>query len=373
VQSLKDYPLEETRIAGIDMRWPAAVINVYEQNNVRITGHGTVDGNGKFWWDGYWVLRHKDDKIGLRWAADYDDRRPRLIEFYRSRHVQLIGLRLIRSPFWTVHICYSNHVIVDGISIRNNIGGKGPSTDGVDVDSSDHVLVQHADISDNDDALCLKSGRDSDGLSVNRPTQNVVIRDSIVRAGAAAVTFGSETSGGFRNIDVYNIRAMSPVPSGILFKSAHTRGGWADNISIHDIHLTGVAVPIHITMNWNPSYSYAHIPPDLKNVPRYYHILATPVPSALGLPHFHNVHIYNVTATGAKRAFDVSAMPDAPLVNFNLDNIHISADTAGPAANTRNWSLSHVHVKTADGSKVNFADAQGLKLHDDTGIAAPGS
>jgi hypothetical protein len=262
---------------------------------------------------------------------------------------------------------------VDGITIRNNIGGRGPSTDGVDIDSSDNVLVQHADISDNDDALCLKSGRDSDGLSVNRPTENVIIRDSVVRDGAAAVTFGSETSGGFRNIDVYNIRAMSPVPSGILFKSAHTRGGWADNINIHDIHLTGVAVPIHITMNWNPSYSYAHIPPGLKNVPRYYHILATPVPPALGLPHFHNVHIWNVTATGAKRAFDVSAMPSAPLVNFTLNNIHIQAQTAGTVANTRNWSLFHVNVKTADGTKVQFKDTEGLKLTDDAGIAAPAS
>lgn len=370
IQSLKYYPMEETRIAGIDMRWPAAVINVYEQHDVSITGHGTVDGNGKFWWDGYWSLRRKYDKIGLRWAADYDDRRPRLIEFYRSRHVQLTGLRLIRSPFWTVHICYSEYVLVNGITIRNNIGGRGPSTDGVDIDSSDYVLVEHADISDNDDALCLKAGRDSDGLSVNRPDFDIVIRDCVVREGAAAVTFGSETSGGFRNIDIYNIRAMSPVPSGILFKSAHTRGGWADDIRIHDIELTGVAIPIHINTNWDPSYSYAHIPPGLKDVPRYYHILATPVPAALGLPHFHNVHIWDVTATGAKRAFDVSATPAAPLVDFTFNNIHITAQSAGAVSNTHGWTLSHVTVKTADGSKVRFTDTKGLTLSNDIGIAA---
>jgi polygalacturonase len=368
VHGLKNYPLEETRIAGIDMRWPAAVINVYEQDNVSITGHGTVDGRGKYWWNGYWEIRRKYDKIGLRWAADYDDRRPRLIEFYRSNHIQLASLRLIRSPFWTVHICYSSHVLVDGITIRNNIGGRGPSTDGVDIDSSDHVLVENADISDNDDALCLKSGRDSDGLSVNRPTEDVVIRNSIVREGAAAVTFGSETSGGFRNIDIYNIRAVSPVPSGILFKSAHTRGGWADNVNIHDIHLTGVSIPVHITMNWNPSYSYAHIPSGLKNVPRYYHILATPVPPSLGLPHFRNVHIWNVTATGAQRAFDVSAMPSAPLVNFTLNKIHISAQTAGTISNARGWAISHVTVKTADGSEVRFKSTTNLTLTKDTGI-----
>ena len=122
------------------------------------------------------------------------------------------------------------------------------------------MLVEHADIEANDDALCLKSGRDSDGLRVNRPTEDVVIRDSIIRDGAAAFTFGSETSGGFRNIEVYNITALSHVPSGVLFKSAHTRGGIAQDIRIHDLTLEGVAVPIHMTMNWNPSFSYATLP-----------------------------------------------------------------------------------------------------------------
>ena len=60
------------------------------------------------------------------------------------------------------------------------------------------MLVEHADIDVNDDALCLKAGRDSDGLRVNRPTEHMVLRDSIIRRGAAAVTIGSETSGGFR-------------------------------------------------------------------------------------------------------------------------------------------------------------------------------
>src|SRR5581483_10549161 len=122
------------------------------------------------------------------------------------------GLTLHRSGFWTVHICYSDGVTVDGVTINNNIGGKGPSTDGIDIDSSRHVLVEHADITVNDDALCLKAGRDSDGLRVNRPTEDVVLRDSTVRAGAAGFTIGSETSGGFRNVDVYRLTVLAPVP-----------------------------------------------------------------------------------------------------------------------------------------------------------------
>jgi polygalacturonase len=367
-EDLADYPMMPTRVAGIEMSWPAALVNVYEQNDAKIVGGGTIDGDGKVWWDRYWALRRQYEPKGLRWAADYDARRPRLIQIYRSRNVTLAGPLLTRSGFWTVHICYSEVVHVNGIVIRNNVGGRGPSTDGIDIDSSSRVLVEHADISVNDDALCLKAGRDADGLRVNRPDEDIVIRDSTVRDGAAAITIGSETSGGFRNVDVDNIRAFGNVPSGVLFKSAHTRGGWTDNIRIHGLRLTDVAIPVHVEMNWNPSYSYATIPPGLTNTPPYYTVLATPVPSTEGLPHFRNVHISDLTATGAKVAFEVSATPEAPLEGFVFDRISIAAQKAGKIADARNFSLTRVSIRTVDNSRLAFTDSRGLDLKDDSGI-----
>lgn len=363
-QRLSDYPEMPTRVAGIEMTWPAALVNVYDQHDVKILGPGLIDGDGKVWWDGYWALRRQYDAKGLRWAADYDDQRPRLIQIYKSTHVQLGNLTLHRSGFWTVHICFSDGVTVNGVTIDNNIGGKGPSTDGIDIDSSRHVLVEHADITDNDDALCLKAGRDSDGLRVNRPTQDVVIRDSIVRAGAAGITIGSETSGGFRNIDVYNLKVLAPVPNGILFKSAITRGGWTDNIRIHGMDLEGVRVPIHITLNWNPQYSYAKLPPGMTNVPAYWKVLTTPVPRSEGLAHFRNIWISNIRATGARTAFIVSAYPDAPLENFHLSNIRIQAQDAGSIENALNWTLKGVHVDTPDGSKIRLKDDRNVQCRD---------
>jgi polygalacturonase len=353
-QKLEDYPQLPTRIAGIEMTWPAALINVRDQQHVTITGKGTIDGDGPSWWKSYWDLRATYEPKGLRWASDYDARRPRLILFQNSSDVHLGGgITLKRSGFWTVQILYSSNVTLDNVVIRNNEGGKGPSTDGIDIDSSHNILVQHADIDVNDDALCLKAGRDSDGLRVNRPTENVVIRDSIIRRGAAAITIGSETSGGFHNIEAYNLTALAGVPSGVLFKSAHTRGGTATDIRIHDLTLEGVAIPIHITMNWNPSYSYATLPPDIKNPPTYWVTLTTPVtPEEKGLPHFSNVHIWNIKATGAKQAFNVSAYPNAPLVDFRLDHLNIEAQTAGTITDTKNWTLTDNTITTADNSTV---------------------
>jgi polygalacturonase len=197
-----------------------------------------------------------------------------------------------------------------------------------------------------------------------------VVRDSIVRRGAAAITIGSETSGGFRDIEAYNITALSGVPSGVLFKSAHTRGGQARDIRIHDLTLKGVAIPIHITMNWNPSYSYATLPAGVKDVPPYWVTLTTRVPEEQGLPHFSDVHIWNIKATGARSAFNVSAYPNATLDNFRLDHLDIEAATAGAIANARNWTLTENHVQTTDGSKPVFADSA---AKEDIPYGEPGS
>jgi polygalacturonase len=359
-QDIKDFPELPTRIAGIEMTWPAAMINVRDQQNVTITGKGTIDQNGAVWWQVYRDTLKIYQPKGLRWASDYDAKRVRLSLIQNSSNIHYGGgLTLKRSGFWTVQVLYSHDVTIDGLIIRNNEGGRGPSTDGIDIDSSHDIDVSHADIEANDDALCLKAGRDSDGLRVNRPSYNIKIHDSIIHRGAAAITIGSETSGGFHNIEAWNITAESGVPNGVLFKSAHIRGGHASDIRIHDLTFIGVAVPISINMNWNPAYSYAKLPEgtDPSKVPPYWIPLTTPVPEEQGLPHFSDVHIWNIKATGAKKAFSVSAYPNAPLVNFKLDHLDIEALTAGTIANAKNWNLSDNTIKTADGSKVAFTDS----------------
>ena len=357
-QRIEDYPMMPTRVAGIEMTWPAALVNVYEQTNATVTGAGTIDGDGSVFWKSYWDLRKAYEPRGLRWASDYDARRPRLVQVYKSSHVTVGGgLMLRRSGFWTVHLCYSSDVHVDGVTIRNNEDGKGPSTDGIDIDSSSKVLVEHVDIAVNDDALCLKAGRDSDGLRVNRPTTDVVIRDAVVRAGAAGVTIGSETSGGFRNIEAYRITVMAGVGNGILFKSAHVRGGTAEDIRIHDITVGAVPMVVRMTMNWNPAYSYAVIPVGVTGYPDYWTTLTTHVDAVKGLPHFKNVRIWNVTAVGAKTAFDVSAYKDAPLEDFRMEHFDLQVGTAGSIANALRWEFADVKVRAGDGSVVKVVDS----------------
>jgi lysophospholipase L1-like esterase len=345
-RNIEDYPVMPTRIAGIEMRWPAALVNVYRQAKASIIGEGTIDGDGKVFWDHYWALRKEYEPRGLRWASDYDAQRPRLVQVFDSSRVKVGGgLLLRRSGFWTVHVCYSEDVSVDGVTIDNNEEGHGPSTDGIDIDSSRRVAVANADISVNDDALVLKAGRDADGLRVNRPTEDVVIHDVKVRFSKGGIVFGSETSGGFRNIEAYRLSFDEKTPVGILFKSAHTRGGWGEDIRLHDITMNGTPVVMRINMNWNPAYSYARIPADVKDVPDHWKVMATQVPKEKGIARFRDVKIWNIKATGAKSAFEVAGFAEAPLQRFQFDRLDIEAKGGGYIRDAQDWRFANTKLQ----------------------------
>lgn len=363
IKGLRDiaaYPMVRTRVAGIEMEWPAGLLNIYREKNARITGEGLVDGDGKVYWDAYWAMRRDYDPKGLRWAADYDCRRPRLIHVYDAEAVEVSGLNLARSGFWTVHVCYSRDVKVSDLIIRNNLGGRGPSTDGIDIDSSERVLVERCDISVNDDALCIKAGRDWDGLRVARPCRQVKVRDCIVRDAHAGMTFGSETSGGFEDIEVSGLRIEYPVPLGIFFKSGHTRGGVINNIALKNIHLQDVATLFRVNLNWYPNYSYAQIPAGITDIPDYWRALATPVPREQGIPRIRDVRLSDIKAVGGKIGFEAAAYEEAPLRDFTFDRLDWDVREAGSIANAENWRFSDCRIDTLDGTGPKVTASRGV-------------
>ncbi len=338
-RDLADYPLLPTRVAGIEMRWPAALVNIYGEHDVGLVGEGCIDGDGQVFWDSYWALRAAYEPRGLRWASDYDAQRPRLVQVFESARIQVGGgLLLRRSGFWTLHLCYSEDVVVDGIIIRNNEEARGPSTDGIDIDSSCRVRIRNADIAVNDDALCLKAGRDADGLRVARPSEDIEISDCIVREGAAGLTFGSETSGGLRRIRAHRIEVLAAVPVGVLFKSAPTRGGRIEDLQLSQITLRDVPTALRVTMNWNPGYSRARIPDaELPLAPRHWQALAAPVAPELGRTEVSGVHVAQLHARGAQVAFEVDAYAEAPLRDFHFSGLDLQAERGGHVQDVHGW------------------------------------
>lgn len=358
-QNFDDYPDMDTRIAGIEMKWPAALINAINVKNVAITGQGIVNARGKFCWDKYWAMRKEYDAKGLRWIVDYDVKRVRTVLIQNSSDVTLKQLTFKNAGFWTVQLLYSHHLTVDGVIIRNNEDGSGPSTDGIDVDSSSWVLIQNCDIDCNDDNFCLKAGRDWDGLRVNRPTEYVVIRKSLARRGAGLVTLGSETSGGIRNILATDLTARN-TDNGLRIKSATTRGGTLENIYFQNSKLDSVKNVFQFNLNWYPAYSYSELPKGYtyETIPPHWKAMLQKVePAEKGIPHAKNFYVNNINATNANNAFTAAGLEQSRINAFIFSNCTISAVNFGTLEYTSGWAFNNVIYNAI--KKPEVKDKQG--------------
>jgi len=365
VQDDDAYPNRETRVAGIEMEWPAALVNAYEVSNVGVTGEGTIDGNGEYWWEKFNDMRGDYEDRGLRWAVDYDCERVRPLVAYESEDVLFRDFTVERQGFWAVTMTYCDGVHVDGLTVRGNVGGYGPSTDGINTDSSRNVLVEDCDVAGNDDCLCLKAGRDADGLRVDRPTENVVYRHCRTGEGGGLVTIGSETAGGIRNVEAYDIHGEG-TSTGIRFKSAKVRGGVIENLTFRDLSVEGARTVFEWNLDWHPDYSYPTIPDDVpeSEYQPHWEVMTTPVePPERGIPEFRDITVENVRATDTDRdAFFVNGYAEKPISRVAFADVDVEAPDAGSIAHAADWTMTDVTVRTPDGEGVDTEDCERVDL-----------
>ena len=357
--NIEDYPEIYTRVAGIEMRWPSALINVLDQKNVMLSGSGIIHAQGKVFWDTYWKMRKEYEAKGLRWIVDYDCKRPRTLLISNSEDVTVKDLTFQQAGFWTIQLLYSSYCTVDGVIIQNNVGGHGPSTDGVDVDSSSCILIENCDIDCNDDNFCLKSGRDADGLRVNRPTEYVVIRNCLSRAGGGLLTCGSETSGGIRYILAEGLKAKGTNVA-IRLKSAMNRGGTTEHIYIRDIELENVSTVFEANVNWNPAYSYSTLPKEYENkpLPDHWVKMLERVDPKKGVPSFRDVYVSDIKIKNSHKFLEISGSKDAYMQNFNFDNIQGDVETLGSISFSKNIGFENIDVRAKDNKPVSIKNSE---------------
>ena len=327
-----DYPELFTRHGGIELDYIAPLILIENCRCAAVTGSGTIDGRGKVWWELFWdKMLPEYEKKGLRWCVDYDCRRPDALEIRNSEDITVRDVVFHRSAHWTCHVLYSSHVTVDNVVICNNIGGKGPSTDGVDVDSSEYVRVSNCLISCNDDDFCLKSGRDADGLRVNRPCRFVLIEDCRSLSGRGLLTVGSETSGGFDHILVRRCSCRG-TDSGLRFKSTPRRGGVIRNILFEDIDMDSPGIALEMDLDWFPAYGNCVLPEEFRGKPHPAHwdtLLAPVVPPERGIPVLEEITFRHVRARNAKVCCELRGSELIRPRKINFDHVALQGEKAG--------------------------------------------
>ncbi len=150
-----DFPLVNTRIEGETCKYYSALINADGLDGFTISGQGTIDGNGLTYWQHFWERRSWNPK-----CTNKDEQRPRLVYVSNSKNVQIEGVHLQNSPFWTTHIYNSENVKLLRLYIYSPAKPvKAPSTDAIDLDVVKNILVKDCYMSVNDDAVAIKGGK----------------------------------------------------------------------------------------------------------------------------------------------------------------------------------------------------------------------
>ena len=188
-----DYPLGKTRIEGETCTYFGALINVDGLDGFTISGKGTIDGNGLKYHQQFWLRRKWN-----RQCTNKDEQRPRLLYVSNSKNIQIEGVKLQNSAFWTSHYYNCENVKILGLriySLGKPDDSKGPSTDAIDLDVCKDVLIYGCEISVNDDAVVLKGGKGTwaDKDPTNGPSSNVLIDRCHYGFVHGCLTLGSES------------------------------------------------------------------------------------------------------------------------------------------------------------------------------------
>ena len=101
-------------------------------------------------------------------------------------------------------------------------------------------MIENCIFRTGDDAIAVKAGRDADGRRVNRPSENIVIRNCKFYSKCNGLCIGSEMSGGVRNVYMKNIE-IGDVKNALLFKSNLDRGGYIENVYIDFVDIKSAA------------------------------------------------------------------------------------------------------------------------------------
>jgi polygalacturonase len=337
----KYLPLVFTRFEGTELMNYSPFIYADGQENLGITGEGTLDGqcSSENWWSWTKAKRwgqaagapNADDRAALTAMGDKDVPvaqrifgeghylRPVFIQPCRSKNILIEGVSIVNSPMYELNPLYCTNVTMRNVKIDS----RGPNNDGCDPDSCVDVLIENCSFSTGDDCIAIKAGRNRDGRRVAAPTENVIIRNCDMKDGHGGVTIGSEMSAGVRNVFVENCRLNSPhLNEALRFKTNAMRGGTIENVYFRNITIGEVSDAI-------------------LQVDFYYQ------EGVKGPEHpvVRNIDIRDVTSGKSKYALQLRGFPDAPMNNIHFERcVFDNVTNPDIVENVKGLTLTEVKV-----------------------------
>jgi alpha-L-rhamnosidase len=229
---VSDYPKVNTRIEGHSEPFLCALVNADKLDRLLITGQGTLDGSGPTFWAAFWKRRAENPH-----CTNLEVLRPRLLFIQDCSNVLISGITLRDSGFWNLHFYRCHDVVVEHLDIHVDVrpGERAPSTDGMDIDSSQRVTVRDCTFAVHDDCIALKGTKGPFALDdrVSPPDEQIHVTGCTFNAGGAALTCGSEATV-VREVTMDHCTVNGPMPLLHLKLRPDTPQQY------HDIHISDI-------------------------------------------------------------------------------------------------------------------------------------
>lgn len=324
--NIEDYPKISTRIEGHFEPWRAALLNGDKVDNLRISGKGTLDGSGEPFWKLFYSRRSANPK-----TTNLNVERPRLVFIQNSHDVKISGINFTNSAFWNLHLYRNQDVVVDNCRFRAPSGtvpnNHAPSSDGIDVDSSQDITISNCFFSVGDDDIALKGSKGPFALDDkdSPPVERIRIFNCIFEAGGGVVTCGSEATI-VRDVNVEHCTARGT--NVLRLKLRPDTPQQYENITLNDIIMEGSATLLSVAP-WT----------------QYFDLKGQAPPKSL----IRNISITNIKGSGNSLGA-IKGNPDTDFGSFTIKNVDLQL---------RNTNFIHPNF---DGLKLENVVVNGTRI-----------
>ncbi|KAG7376952.1 hypothetical protein PHYPSEUDO_012377 [Phytophthora pseudosyringae] len=265
------------------MLWDGPLVKL-QGNNLTVTGPGTLDGQGAW----YWPQGQKVDK-------------PVFFKLNRVSSSTLSGFTLINMPYRTFSIGNSNYTTITGLTLNSSVGdGVAQNTDGFDLSKNDHITITKNRIYNQDDCLAMQS------------STNTFFTDNYC-CGSHGISIGSlggPKQNSSTTVDGLTVTGNTIVNStnGIRIKTIIGLKGLVTNAVYTNNELSNVTHAIVVHSDYNKTKGgYAGTPTSLVEIT--------------------NITIDGLTGT-AEDLYDIVANPDV-VANWDFKNLDVVVSNNG--------------------------------------------
>ena len=281
-----------------------ALLSAQNARDIQVVGRGTVDGNAQNsdFWTAY---------------RSFPVSRPRLVSLLHCQGITVHGITARNAPSWNFHPFHCQDVGFYDLAVE--APKVSPNTDAIDPEGCDGVGIIGCRLSVGDDCIAIKSGKREMAEQHDWPAQNHIIRNCLMEFGHGAVTLGSETAMGVREITVSQCY-FRQTDRGLRIKTRRGRGQKCDitDISFENIRMDGVLTPVVMNM-W-----YNCCDPDRESE---YVWSRKKLPVDVRTPHLGSFRFADMDCTGAQvAACYIDGLPERPIDAVTFENVRVSFD-----------------------------------------------